>query len=570
MVFKMRSNLKRISRLVLFVVLGLCVLTEFVYVKPQGGSPFDEPPRKPRPFTVDDIPKLESTASKLRELKFKNKVKVGIKNKKELKQKMLESYEKDKGDKEYIKIQKSLVKFGLIPNNTDLSKLMLDIYTEQIGGFYDPEEKELFVIKPDEDEKLPPEAEIMERIYGPSAYYKMTTVHELTHALQDQNFDLTTLPMNSMDNDDVATAVQSLVEGEATYVMYDYLMHLQGMDLSLIPMPDNNGKEFSIEDDNSILNQSPAYIRESLMFPYDKGLRFVHNIKSEKGWGFMDKMYKELLPESTEQIIHPEKYLSEPKDYPITIELPDLSKLFPQEQYEKLLQNVSGELTIDILIKEYLHTIKNEEIGAGWGGDKYIIFERKAPAVSPDLGDKIKSIIAKLKSKDSAEQKQAEQDLIKAGTSALPLLQEIKTKAEYQEIKLCTNRLIDKIQNNSIVLVWFLNWDTQKDADEFYDAYFALLNKKYDDAKNIEKSGPGDIMKTVWRNSGKELLTLLEKRKCDTLVIETAPEKILPELASLIWKEVKKESLKEIKRIQPEKKKDKNTSGEDKKKEEKK
>lgn len=571
MPFKIISNLKNISWLILFAVFGLFVLTEVNYVKSQDDPSSDnpEPPRKPRPFSIEDITKLESTACKLRDLKFKNKVKVGIKNKKELKQKMLESYEKEKGNKEYLKIQKALVKFGLIPNTVDLNKLMLDIYTEQIGGFYDPEEKELFVIKTEGNEKLPPEAEMMEIMYGIS-YYNIPTVHELTHALQDQNFNLLTLPMDSMDNDDVATAVQALVEGEATYVMYDYMMRLAGVDLSLFPLPEKENNDVGMRDDSIILNSSPAYIRDSLMFPYEQGFKFVHRIKSEKGWKFIDSMYKELLPESTEQILHPEKYLDEPKDYPITVGLPDFSKLFPAEKYELLLNNVSGEFTVDSLIKEFSPTIKSEQIGAGWGGDKYILFESRTPALTPELSDKVKTVVGKLKSKDSSEQKQAEQDLIKVGTSVLPLLQEIKTKPEYQEIKISITRLIDKIQSDSVCLIWFLNWDTQKDADEFYDAYFSLLCKKYADAKIIEKSDSGDIMKAIWRNPNSENLTLLEKIKKDTLVIETVPEKILSELTVLIWKEVKKEELKEIKRIDPEKKKNKQSTDENTKKDDKK
>ncbi|MFB0518288.1 MAG: DUF6782 family putative metallopeptidase, partial [Acidobacteriota bacterium] len=144
--------------------------------------------------------------SKLSGLYVKQKVQVKFKERAELR-----SYLLGKIDEEYPPArlegwQRSLVKFGFLPAGTDVKELLLSLYQEQVGGFYDPETKQLFLVKG-----------------YPDQLRAVIVSHELTHALQDQHFDLLSLLTDSSDNDDLILARQSVIEGVATAVMIEYL-----------------------------------------------------------------------------------------------------------------------------------------------------------------------------------------------------------------------------------------------------------------------------------------------------------------------------------------------------------
>lgn len=516
----------------------------FLRSEPPEVSQEIQPPKQTKLISVEEISKFESIVSKLRGLQFKNPVKIGFKNKKELRQKMVDSFEEEEG-KEFPKIQKALAKFGLIPKELDLDKLMLDLLTEQVAGFYDHRDKELYIIEPDKTEE--------ESIEETNEMIKMTAVHELTHALQDQNYDLNTLPTDSMQNDDIATAVDGLVEGEAMYVMYDYVLRQRGLDFSLLPsIPEAPNQ--AAGGKNSLLNEAPLYIREGLLFPYTAGLKFVHRVKSEKGWESIDQMYKR-LPASTEQILHPEKYLDEQPDYPTAIQLPDISKLFPPEQYDLLLKNIMGEFSLEVLLRDRLPNIKSKQVSEGWDGDEFIILEEKTTPLTQESSSKVTSLITDLESQDKTVREKSEKELSLMSTTIIPLLQVASEKKATPQLKASVKRLVETIYANRITLIWFTTWDSIEDADEFYEAYTKLLSKKYESWKAAKEAKPIEphIKANTWQKE--KNFVFIQRRQTDVLIIENVSEEILQELAQFIWNSVKKEELKEVKRIKPKEKK---------------
>lgn len=426
----------------------------------------------------ENIAKLRDIVSRLRDLEFKTPVTVDNKDRDNLKNQIVADTEKNATPEEKAKQKKALVKFGLVPPELDIDSFITGLYTEQIAGYYNPETKELYTISPGKTESAT-EAQQPKYLYG-IPVERLTVIHEMTHALQDQHFDLLSLPRNSIENDDIAIAVNAMVEGEAEFVTIDYILRQRGLNMILTPDMSESAEEKIQGANPSLIDQAPLYIKEGLRFPYLKGPEFIKFVKSREGWPAIDKMYAD-LPASTEQILHPQKYLLESRDYPTTITFPDFKDILPPDKWQLLLQNVIGELNVDVLMRQFLPTLKTERIAAGWDGDAFTVCENK--------------------------------------------------------------------DSKQVLLVWFVTWDTTRDAREFFTAYTKLLERKYKSPAPLKK----ESALRLWSDASG--LIQLERREQDVLVIEGVNQDLLDVLSETIWQQTKKSELKEIKRIDPAKRK---------------
>ena len=460
---------------------------------PESREELAPPSNKKDVTDPDTIRRLELHIARLRGLEFKKKLKVGVKQKDELKSKMMEQAEKEPPE-EYEKVRKALIKLGFVPADLNLRQFMIDLYTEQIGGFYDPQEKELYVVPARDSASEPPDTLGI-------PWNMIATIHEMTHALQDQNFDLLTLPMEEETNDDLATAVKSLVEGEASFVMYDYALRQRGFDLSLLPDISDNPDPTPFSD-RSLIDRAPLYIKEGMMFPYTKGLEFVKYVKARGGWEAIDKIYTD-LPASTEQIIHPEKYFGE-RDYSVTITIPDITNVLTTSRWTLLLDNVMGELNISILKKQFFPTFSSKRMSEGWDGDEFVLWE-----------DQINK------------------------HSLLVWFSTWDTEKDSREFFNAYQKLIAKKYNGA--------------SDEFPKAQ--LKNKEFNKAfwKLERPTVLSDTSKTITKTN----LISIEQRGTDILLIEDIPEDLLGEIPQTIWAKVERQEQKEVKRITPKKKEEK-------------
>jgi hypothetical protein len=307
---------------------------------------------------------------KLRGLEFKTEVTVGAYSKQELLDFLKNEFEKELPKEKAERYQRGYAKFGLIPQDLDIYEAYLELFGSSIAGFYHPKTKELRLIRPGEgkdgeEEALKAMGIDMERI---------TLVHELTHAAQDQNFELSTLPMEDETNDDMVLAIKSVIEGDASAVGWKYQfkdqfeMVIGGINQTYKSgmLPGKAGK-------------LPAYLRQSLTFPYGHGTDFV--VKYLKGtkseFKDINKLFKD-FPLSSEQILHPEKYYGEKRDNPIVVTLPDLTKLFGAP-WKESFNNVHGEFAIKLILREYrsdkLRLGAIDRAAEGWGGDRYVVLE---------------------------------------------------------------------------------------------------------------------------------------------------------------------------------------------------
>lgn len=479
----------------ILVCFGLLVFLSIIIAQesPNPGEESVPPSNKKDVTDPDTIRRLELHIARLRGLEFKKDLKVGVKQKDELKSKMMEQAEKEPPE-EYEKVRKALIKLGFVPADLNLRQFMIDLYTEQIGGFYDPQEKELYVVPARDAASEPPDTLGI-------PWNMIATIHEMTHALQDQNFDLLTLPMEEEINDDLATAVKSLVEGEASFVMYDYALRQRGFDLSLLPDISDNPDPTPFSD-RSLIDRAPLYIKEGMMFPYTKGLEFVKYVKARGGWEAIDEIYSD-LPSSSEQIIHPEKYFVE-RDYPMAITIPDITDVLTTSRWTLLLDNVMGELNIGILKKQFFPTFSSKRMSEGWDGDEFILWE-----------DQI------------------------TRNSLLVWFSTWDSEKDSREFFNAYQKLIAKKYTGA--------------SDEFPKAQ--LKSKEIN--KVTWKLERPELASDTSKAKMKTNLISLEQRGLDVLLIEDIPEDLFGKISLTIWNNMEKQEQKEVRRITPKKKEEK-------------
>ncbi len=249
---------------------------------------------------------------------------------------------------------------GLLPRGTDLRTVLAAVMTEQLVGAYDPDTKTMYLVKG-----------------APAMILPLVLVHELTHAAQDAHFNLEALPWDQHDNDDLALAVQALLEGDATAVMFD---HMAGRDTSTIAELDlllSSGPELL---GSPQLALAPRAVRELLVFPYVAGFRMVSELRRRGGWERVNAAYRD-LPLSTEQILHPEKYLDQ-RDPPQRVSLPEVP---PGVVAGAVIQeNVLGEFGLRLLLEEFTTTEEAVQAAEGWDGDRFRVWRRGAAGPGGD------------------------------------------------------------------------------------------------------------------------------------------------------------------------------------------
>jgi hypothetical protein len=243
-----------------------------------------------------------------------------------------------------------MVILGFVEPGTDLGQLQVDILGEQIAGYYDPETKRMVVVLSNDGEEL-------------SASDEITFAHETVHALQDQHYDLLALH-GDIDalTDDQGLALDALTEGDATVGQIEYLISHPGL---LKPLQDELGNL-----DSSALDAAPPVYEKTLLFPYNEGADFVSALYDEGGWDAVGAAYAN-LPKSTEQILHPEKYLEGETPIEVTVNdpLPALGS-----GWQAFDVNTMGEYITALFLES--HDIDSDaarQAGEGWGGDAYTV-----------------------------------------------------------------------------------------------------------------------------------------------------------------------------------------------------
>src|SRR5262245_55635466 len=244
---------------------------------------------------------------------------------------------------------------GLLPADANLGDLYVKLLGEQVAGLYSPDDKALYVVS--HTGKL-----------GPTE--KTTFAHEYTHALQDQNFDLSSLKLDEVGEGDRGIARLSLVEGDATLVMtYWQIQHLSQTELLQLL-----GESLNPEVSGS-LTAMPKILQESLLFPYTAGLGFVQMLQAAGGWDAVNNAFTS-PPASTEQVMHPEKYGVH--ELPVDVELPSDLASKMGSGWSKGLEDTLGEFQLKVWldqVKAAAGVPSADKAAAGWGGDRVMLLD---------------------------------------------------------------------------------------------------------------------------------------------------------------------------------------------------
>jgi hypothetical protein len=233
--------------------------------------------------------------------------------------------------------------FGLLPDTLDLRPMLLELYTEQVAGYYDPDSAMLFGVTGADLTQL-----------------RVVVAHEMVHALQGERMPLDSILSDKSNNDRLAAA-QSILEGQAT---------LGGMKALFPPGVDpTRDPDFWREYAEQIRGgqasmpvfaRAPLIVREALIFPYLAGAEFMHWWETSP---FRDSVpYGPRMPVSTEQVLHPERYARH--DVPVSLAFPPASDV--------LYEDVLGESEIRVLMAQLSGADQvMAKAPVGWDGDRY-------------------------------------------------------------------------------------------------------------------------------------------------------------------------------------------------------
>ena len=334
--------------------------------------------------------------SEIRELAILRPVKSGAQSRSEIERMLIKNLNDQMTTAEMHATGVSLRKFGLAPADFEYRPFIIKLLTEQVAGYYDPKGQEFHLA-----DWLDLEGQ------------KPVMAHELTHALQDQHFNLRRFEKWPHGDSDAELAVHALVEGDATLAMTIYMAKNPLVALAF-------SRTLTTGVATEQYDQAPRAMRESLIFPYLQGSEWATQLYRRGGWTMVSSAFTR-LPLSTEQILHVEKYFN--YERPIKIVLPDVTNLLnaggvqqtvnsmpqstgtagvspapaavasrrrpmarrrlptanrplPTATWHRIDSDVNGEWTYYLILDQFLNApAESKRAAAGWAGDRYAVYE---------------------------------------------------------------------------------------------------------------------------------------------------------------------------------------------------
>jgi hypothetical protein len=283
--------------------------------------------------------------------------------------------DKMESDVDRIRFERSelvLKKFGLLPRTFDLHSFLIKLLTEQVAGYYDEKTKTMNLLDWNEAEMQKP-----------------VMAHELTHALQDQSYNLEKMSKHEEEvekrglqdldallrNDEASSARTAVLEGQAMIVMLDYVLAPLGQSVQARPETVDIMQAGVLEKskDSPVFDSAPPLLQEELIFPYRQGMGFIKELlvaggKKAAFTGALDR-----LPQTTREIMEPKEYLAGRRVPPLL--LPDLG--FLKKDYEGYDAGAVGELDVQILLKIYADEKVAARLSREWRGGAYYAAGKK-------------------------------------------------------------------------------------------------------------------------------------------------------------------------------------------------
>ena len=285
----------------------------------------------------------------MRELYALRQVEREFINSDELQVHLRNDFEEDRFDI-YLE-QELFVALGILGRDERLFDLLLKMFGEAVLGFFDTEKEKLYVVNDDPE-------------FGPDE--ELTFVHEFVHGLQQQHFDIHAIGEALEDNSDTSRAFSALAEGDA--VIAQTIYRFQHLDREEQAAADEAARSADLQ----VFLSAPYTIQRLITFPYVEGPQFVLSLFfTAGGWDNVSQAFED-LPQSTEQILHPSKYIS--GEEAVVVDLPDLTPALLKGWF-KLHQDTLGEFLLRVYLEPEVFPVNASRAAAGWGGDRYVLYK---------------------------------------------------------------------------------------------------------------------------------------------------------------------------------------------------
>ena len=254
----------------------------------------------------------------------------------------------DEGDRALLTLKQEVYRLlGLVPEEADLVELQISLLRGLVLGFYDPDVKALFVLS---DLGLT------------SSVTRLTIIHEVVHALQDQHYDINATDLRLRDDWDASMAYIDLLEGDARGTETDFVSPSSSGNLGLAC----SDAALQVNRGSNI----PLVVQRELQAPYADGMCFVWSVRGRLPEG-MASIYRD-LPSSTEQVLHPQKYLEGEDPRPVALQ-PLAATL--GAGWRQTASSTFGEFGLQTLLLQGLSEVSVVKRGAeGWGGDRWALY----------------------------------------------------------------------------------------------------------------------------------------------------------------------------------------------------
>ncbi len=247
--------------------------------------------------------------------------------------------------------------FGFVPTDIDYEAAEFGLMKDQLAGYYEPSDGTMYLRADLEDDAS-----------------NEVLAHELTHALQDQRWNLGDRSKYRPGDSDRLTAVSLLAEGDAQSAMLDVMLAMatKAAGAPLITALDRPDEAYTeamrAEMEAGPGAGAPHIMRTSLVAPYIHGMVFVHALRRQGGWAAVDQAWDD-RPTTSEQVLHVEKWRAH--EAPLAVPAPTFASL--PGTWTVLDEDSEGELGVRLAFEEWLGAKAAAELSAGWGGDRGVL-----------------------------------------------------------------------------------------------------------------------------------------------------------------------------------------------------
>jgi len=424
--------------------------------------------------------------SEIRELAILRPVKSGAQSREAIEQMLVKTLNEQVTPAEMHATELALRKFGLAPQDFQYRSFMIKLLTEQVAGYYDPRLQKFHL------------ADWLE-VEG----QKPVMSHELTHALQDQHFNLRRFEKWPHGDSDAQLAAHALVEGDATLEMTIYMAKnpLVALAFSRSLLSGVSTEQY---------NQAPRAMRESLIFPYLQGSEWATQLFKKGGWAMVSAAFTK-LPLSTEQILDPEKYFN--YERPTKIVLPDLTNLLNSRQQTANSKQPTAEPT--------QHLPGTTQRVTGTAG--------VPPASVGNRSRRGKTPAADHRPQATAAWHHVDSDVNGEWMYYLVLDQFLNAPAESKRAAAGwagDRYALYKGPNDQVLLAQLTAWDSEADAREFFDAYVKRTKLRYPDARELDTQNSKLETRNLYSWQTSEGAVTVELRGSRVAILEGVPDGI--------------------------------------------